>query len=311
MPDEPRPTSSAHLSFAPPIDLRASLAPLGRSGDDLLDRWDGSTVIRTVRLADQDEPIAYAGVVSDSSVEPALELMLPTQRADQPAATLGAIRSTFLADRTALADLATRDEGVAGLAEQYPGLVPVLFAHPFAALVRSISAQQVNLRWAATVRRRLAERFGRRHSAGAFHAWTLDANRLATADVTDLRALQLTTAKAQSVIACAQAEVAGELRAADLARMDDEGLIVHLCGLRGIGRWSAEWFLARTLGRPRVVAGDLGVRKAVGRLYRLAYLPSELAVRRLTEHWGAAATHAQALTLHDLAVNPLGRPPAG
>ncbi|CAN5817898.1 hypothetical protein BH24CHL6_BH24CHL6_01670 [soil metagenome] len=72
--------------------------------------------------------------------------------------------------------------------------------------------------------------------------------------------------------------------------------------LPGIGRWSAEWFLARTLGRPRVVAGDLGVRKAVARLYGRAALPSEEEVRELTAHWGSAATLVQQLALHDLAV---------
>jgi len=56
------------------------------------------------------------------------------------------------------------------------------------------------------------------------------------------------------------------------------------------------------LGRPRVVAGDLGVRKAVGRLYAKA-MPSEDETRRLTDHWGAAAVVAQALALHDLALS--------
>jgi hypothetical protein len=43
------------------------------------------------------------------------------------------------------------------------------------------------------------------------------------------------------------------------------------------------------------------VRKAIGRLYGMAVMPTEAEVRRATAHWGAAATHAQALALHDLA----------
>jgi DNA-3-methyladenine glycosylase II len=57
--------------------------------------------------------------------------------------------------------------------------------------------------------------------------------------------------------------------------------------------------MARTLGRPRVVAGDLAVRKAVGRLYN-AGMPSENETRHLTTHWGDAAIVAQALALNDL-----------
>jgi DNA-3-methyladenine glycosylase II len=205
-------------------------------------------------------------------------------------------------DRKGLPALAAADAAVDRLARLYPGIVPTLITDPFAALIRSISAQQVNLRWASTIRRRLAESYGTRHEVVGEYVYTLDPAALAAATVDELRVLQLTNAKSRSVIACAQAAVRGELRAADLAAIGDEQLIERLTTLPGIGRWSAEWFLARTLGRPRVVAGDLGVRKAVGRMYDAGPLPPEQQVRDLTAHWGEAATHVQTLALHDLAV---------
>ncbi len=274
---------------------------MGRAGDDLIDRFDGRRALRTQRLGPTDEPVAYAAEVTGSADSPRLALSFGTDYADRSAEMGRAVAATLLTDRTALAALGVADQSVAQLARRYPGIVPLLYRDPFTALIRSISAQQVNLRWAATVRARLAQRYGRRHRVGGWQVWSLHAEPLAAARVEDLRELQLTTAKALSVIAVARAAQAGELRLSDLATLDDEQLITHLTGMRGIGRWSAEWFLARTLGRPRVVAGDLGVRKAIGRLYRTPVLPSELEVRRLTAHWGAAATHAQALALHDLA----------
>lgn len=63
--------------------------------------------------------------------------------------------------------------------------------------------------------------------------------------------------------------------------------------------------LARTLGRPRVVAGDLGVRKAVGKAYLGHDKPGEPDVRAATTHWGEAAATAQALLLHALAEGDL------
>jgi 3-methyladenine DNA glycosylase/8-oxoguanine DNA glycosylase len=63
--------------------------------------------------------------------------------------------------------------------------------------------------------------------------------------------------------------------------------------------------LARTLGRPHVVAGDLGVRKAVGIAYFDGARPSENEVRRATVHWGESAAVAQALLLHALAEKTL------
>ena len=44
----------------------------------------------------------------------------------------------------------------------------------------------------------------------------------------------------------------------------------RLTALRGLGEWTADWFLARHLARPRAwPAGDLGLRKAVGAFYGL------------------------------------------
>jgi DNA-3-methyladenine glycosylase II len=49
----------------------------------------------------------------------------------------------------------------------------------------------------------------------------------------------------------------------------------RLTALRGLGEWSADWFLARYLARPHAwPAGDLGLRKAV-----LAFYPDVTDVR--------------------------------
>lgn len=284
-----------------PIDLPSSLAPFGRSGDDGLDRWSSGLLVRTVRLGPGLLPAPFAARPMGTVDQPSLDV---TGRLPVGASTgdlAAAIRATFVSQPHAMADLAAADGRVARLAGLYPGLVPVLVTDPFTALVRSISAQQVNLRWAAVVRRRIAERYGLRHDVAGEWVYSLHPAPLADATVDDLRALQLTTSKAVSVIACAGAALSGDLDPPRLAALSDEALIAHLTLLRGIGRWSAEWFLARTLGRPRVVAGDLGVRKAIGRLYATPALPVEDEVRRLTAHWGAAASVAQTLALHDLA----------
>ncbi len=305
-----------------PLDLAISLQPLGRSGDDGLDRWDGRLLVRTIRLPSSGPPVAYVGVPQGSLEEPWLEVEL--ERPLDARAASEAIGVTIAPDRAAVSaieQLAGLDAAVRALKDRYPGLCPVRLPDPFTALVRSISAQQVNLRWAAEVRRRLAQAFGRRHEVGGTVVASLQPEVLARASIADLRALQLTTAKARSVIACAATAAEGRLEHAELEALDDDEVIARLTTLPGIGRWSAEWFLARTLGRPRVVAGDLGVRKAVGRMYQAGALPTEPDVRRMTHHWAAAASLVQALALHDLAEaetaartkrkDPPAAPPAG
>jgi DNA-3-methyladenine glycosylase II len=206
----------------------------------------------------------------------------------------------FVTARESLAELVDRDPAIAEAEARSPGIRPLLTLDPLTALVRSISAQQVNLPWAAEIRRRLAQAYGVTHELAGETVMALDAEALAAASVEDLRSLQLTTVKARSVISVAQAALDGALDLAELAGLEDQAVVERLTGLFGIGRWSAEWFLARTLGRPTVVAGDLGVRKAVGRAYFSGEMPTEAEVRAATAHWGEAAGVAQQLLLHGL-----------
>jgi DNA-3-methyladenine glycosylase II len=297
-------SDSVRVLFSRQIDAHSSLAPLGRNGDDLLDRFDGQTLVRTIALAPDGPLVPYSIVIPEEPTE-VLDARLSADSGDSAGA---AIAAAFVTETEALRDLCRSDPAVRALAERHPGLVPVLYRDPFQAIVRSISAQQINLRFAAVIRHRLALNYGTRLTVGSEFVHVLDADALAAASVEDLRALQLTYAKARAVVATARAATIGFLRQSLLEQMSDDEVIAHLTQLPGIGRWSAEWFLARTLGRPRVVAGDLGVRKAVGRLYEVG-MPSEDETRRLTEHWGPAANVAQALALHDLALRePAARP---
>jgi DNA-3-methyladenine glycosylase II len=184
------------------------------------------------------------------------------------------------------------------IAGRFPGIGPVLQPDLLTAVVRSISAQQITLRFAAVLRGRLARRYGHRHQVAEAEVWSLDASRLAAAEVADLRELQFSTSKAVAVVTFAGAVASGRMDLEELAGLEDEAVVERLVAFPGIGRWTAEWLLARTLGRPRVVAGDLGVRKAVGAAYLDGRMPSEAEVRAATAHWGPAAGAAQQLLLH-------------
>ena len=288
------------IGLAGPLDAAVSLEVLRRPGDDLLDRWDGTRLVRALRLAGRALP--YAARPVGTIEEPALEVTVanPADLADAVASA----RAAFPGDPAALAALAAVDPAIALLAARYPGLRPLRQPDLFNALVRAISAQQVNLRWAATLRRRLAEMTGQRHTVDGHEVWSLDPAVVAGLRVADVRALQFTTRKAEYIVGVAAAVAEGRLDLDGLGALPDDEVIRRLTAIRGLGMWTAEWILARTLGRPRVVAGDLGVRKAVGLAYpRLGDpLPPEGVVRAATAHWGDAALLAQALALQELAV---------
>jgi DNA-3-methyladenine glycosylase II len=292
----PAPASASpdrfRVELPAPLDVPASLAFLGKWGDDLLDRWDGTHLVRTVNSGGRAIP--FVGVSAGTIAEPALDVTIQ-HAADRPSVE-AAVRRMFVFPPPEFGELLACDLLLADLDARHPGLREVRQLDLFAALVRAISAQQVNLRWATTTRRRLAEAFGERHVVDGQEVYSLAPARLAKVEVAAIRALQFTTRKAEYIRHAAAAIASGQLDLATLDALPDEEVIARLTALRGIGRWTAEWVLARTLGRPCVVAGDLGVRKVVGAAYlRTSDLPSEDAVRRATAHWGPSATVAQAL----------------
>jgi DNA-3-methyladenine glycosylase II len=150
---------------------------------------------------------------------------------------------------------------LARLVDGLAGLRPPLAPDPFESLVTSISAQQVSLFAAFAVRNRFVERFGER----GVHAYAFPTReRVAEGSAEELRSLGFSTRKAEYVLGVARSDL--DLHA--LADLPDDEIQVRLTALPGIGEWTADWFLARHLARPRAwPAGDLGLRKAVAAFY--------------------------------------------
>ncbi|MFI5274085.1 MAG: DNA-3-methyladenine glycosylase family protein [Ktedonobacterales bacterium] len=292
---------SAEIVLPGPLDAAQSLEMFRRVGDDGLDRWDGTRLVRT--LTRSERVVAYICEPAGSVAQP--RLIVRAEEARDLPEVVRALHTTFIAAPPDYPALLAQDPALARLDARYWGLRQVRQFDLFAALVRCISAQQVNLRWAAVTRRRLAEAFGERHTIGDTWVYRLSVERLAVARVEDIRALQFTTRKAEYLIATARAIAGGSLAFDELDALDDDAVIERIIALRGLGRWTAEWILARSLGRPRVVAGDLAVRKAVGALYLGEPLPPEGAVRQATAHWGASAGVAQTLLLAAYAAGTL------
>jgi len=150
---------------------------------------------------------------------------------------------------------------MAELTRRLAGFRPPLQPNPFEALITSITAQQVSLRSAVAIRNRLIERFGQQVG----DVWAFPTReRIAAAHEDELFAVGFTRRKAEYVVALARSDV--ELDA--LALLPDDEVRATITGQRGLGPWTAEWFLARHLARPEAwPAGDLVLRKAALNLY--------------------------------------------
>jgi DNA-3-methyladenine glycosylase II len=78
----------------------------------------------------------------------------------------------------------------------------------------------------------------------------------------------------------------GKINLELLSTMSDEEVIAELTLVKGIGRWTAEMFLIFCLGRSDILpVTDLGIRKAVHKLYSLPELPKTAELLAISQPW--------------------------
>jgi DNA-3-methyladenine glycosylase II len=233
------------VALPQPYDFAVSLERYRTFGPDFAWLWRDGVLHRAVAGREVRISAAEGGVRIDPA-DPAL--------ADPVLRLLGA---TF--DLSGFRRFGRSDPVLAALTARLPGFRPPLGPDAFEQLVSAITAQQVSLHSARAIRNRLLERFG--VQVGEVYAFP-PRERLADAAPDDLTSLGFSRRKAEYVLALARTELDFDA----LRVLPDEAVVANLTALPGIGRWTAEWFLARHLGRPDVwPAGDLGLRKAVAR----------------------------------------------
>lgn len=149
----------------------------------------------------------------------------------------------------------------------------------FAALLRSITFQQLNGNAAAAIHGRVLEVL-ERHGGASPEA-------LGRAKDAELRAAGLSRNKIASVRDLAAKCRAGVVPTlAEARRLPDEELVARLTGVRGIGPWTVHMLLIFNLGRPDVMpVGDFAVRLAFKRVYRKRRDPAPSAILKHAERW--------------------------
>jgi DNA-3-methyladenine glycosylase II len=272
-----------------PLDAPATLARYHLWGEDPANRVDGDVFRRVLRLGDRLLPyeVRWQGPVDATR----LEVRVPDSRSSAVArAVEREVRSIFGLgfDLPGFYRMAKADPGLAPLLERLYGLRPTLAPSTLEMLIGAITAQQVNLVFAFSLRARLVRRYGAPRIIEAVTVYAFPtAETLARARVRDLRAMQYSVRKAEYIRGVAQALTSGALDAQALALASDAHVIEQLTALRGLGRWTADWYLARCLGRGAVCpAGDLAVRKAFHSFYGRGRTLSEKAIRRRAATWG-------------------------
>jgi DNA-3-methyladenine glycosylase II len=235
------------LPLPGPYDFELSTERFRAFGPDLANLWQNGVLHRVVGRREVRIQAARGGAL----VEPLDAETRPVVRK-----LLGA---EF--DLAAFYEWARGEPVLERLTRRLAGFRPPLAPDPFESLVTSITAQQVSLHAAFAIRNRLIGRFGRR--VGEAYAFPTR-QRLRRSSADELVTLGFSRRKAEYVLGLVDAR----LDLAELSRLPDEEVKARLIAIRGLGEWTADWFLARHLARPGAwPAGDLGLRKAVAAFY--------------------------------------------
>lgn len=162
---------------------------------------------------------------------------------------------------------------------EHVGPSKIRYTEPdFETLVRSIVFQQLSGKSARAIFARLKE------ATGADSRMTPEGILALSAE--DVRRVGLSQQKTKYLRDIAEKTQAGIISFSALPRLSDEGVIEHLTVAKGVGVWTAQMFLLFALRRPDVLAmGDLGIRSAIRKAYRLRALPTHAKVEKIGKRW--------------------------
>src|SRR5581483_8914599 len=147
----------------------------------------------------------------------------------------------------------------------------------FSTLVRSIIYQQLSGRVASKILERVI---------AAMPDGRLSPEGVLSLTTEQMRAAGLSGQKAAYLRDLAEKTLAGHVDFASLPSLPDDDVIEHLTRVKGIGVWTAHMFLIFALGRPDILpTGDLGVRAAMKKAYRMRALPKPERMQKIGRRW--------------------------
>ncbi len=149
---------------------------------------------------------------------------------------------------------------------------------PFEALVEAIVSQQLSVKAADTIFPRfVALTPGRKFPTP---------REIIKMPVPKMRTCGLSRMKVSFIKDLARKTLDGSLNFKKMDQWSDEEVIEHLTAVKGIGRWTAEMFLIFSLQRDDVFSyGDLGLRNALQRIYKMKKPPTPAQAEKITAKW--------------------------
>lgn len=184
--------------------------------------------------------------------------------------------------------MANKDNILQPLTEKYRGLRLLGIPDLFEAFVWAIIGQQINLTFAYTLKKRFVEQFGDSVTFEGESHWLFPTpEKIATIQVGDLRNLKFTQRKAEYIIDIAKCIASGQLTKEMLRQKRDyEDMKKSLMAIRGIGAWTADYVLMKSLQELSAFPiADVGLHNALKMQLGLERKPTIEEITHYSQHW--------------------------
>lgn len=274
----------------PPFRLDLTVWALRRRAENIIDRWDGRTYSRAFVLNGKAVELEVTQI--GTHTKPRLRVIATgprlTRRGKRIVSTLVEQMLGTRIDLTKFYRLAAQQPELGDLVRRFRGLKPPRFPTVFESLLTAFACQQLSLALGVLLLNRLTESYGIavEQMGGRIRAFPRPED-LSAEQPEALGKLGFSRQKARAIIELSLAVKEHRLDLEKFIELEGDALLEQLHGLRGVGRWSAEYVSLRGLGRLQVFPGDdVGAQNKLQRYLGLKKPPSYDTVRRRLAQWG-------------------------
>lgn len=191
-------------------------------------------------------------------------------------------------DLTSFYKLVENDSIIRLLIDKYKGLRIVKINDMFEAICWAIIGQQINLKFAYTLKKRLVECYGEKMIYDNELYFLFPTPKvISKLEVEDLKLLQFTTRKAEYIIGIAKLFQDGDIKKEKLVlEKDYEKLRKRLISIRGVGNWTADYTIMKCFDINNAFPiADVGIHNALKGILGIDRKPTIEEIEKLSVNW--------------------------
>jgi len=184
--------------------------------------------------------------------------------------------------------LKKKDKQLAAVIDQIGMIKREVNPDLFAALVHSITGQQISSKVHQTVWKRMQEGLG-----------TITPETISQLSLEEIQAFGMSFRKAEYILSAAQKIIFKEFDINSLHDLSDEEVCAKLTELKGVGVWTAEMLMIFSMQRRNILSyGDLAIQRGLRMIYHHRQIDRE----KFNKYWKRYTPYASVASLYIWAV---------